>query len=326
MSLIDNSYLEKKIKIWYKEKFQKKIDSISLLSGGQSNLCYLINNNYVLKVYKPKYSYAKKDQEKYFDTAREFQPKLNKSGFTPKITQVYVDDDILEANVILMEYIAGKDLSITLSKCSEDFKFNTGQEIGSILKAIYQSETISNQSYNTQELLDTTKRHLAIAIERGVIPQNILIKSQEYIDNYIPRNISEDFVLVHGDAHLENFIKQQSKLFVIDFDLCSMALAFFETRMLLHLAFMPANLVSEELEIYYPEGSMLILVSGVIESYPEILPHKYFSEIKLIALTEILGKFDLDESVVDRIIPIRRASFMFDQIFNQSALENLLNH
>lgn len=310
--------------MWYKDRFQKEIDSISLLSGGQSNLCYLINGEYVLKIYKPKYSYATKNQQKHFDVGSKFQPALNSSGFTPKIFQVYQNDDTLEANAMLMEYIKGEDLSKTLSNAGEELKYTTGQEIGLMLKVIHQSQTILNQNYNTQELVDIVRRNLSIAIERGLLPHNIQTQSQEFINQYTPRIIAESLVLVHGDAHLENFIKQQNKLYVIDFDLCSMGLAFFEARMLLHLAFMPANLVSEELEAYYPEGSMLNLIKGIIRTYPEILPKKYLDEVKLIVLAEILRHFDLDESVGNKITPVKRASFMFNQIFNQQVLENLL--
>lgn len=311
---------------WWKRNFSnRELKSVTLLSGGQSNLCYLINKELVLKIYKPKYEYAVGNQEAHFEVGSQFQPSLNSSGFTPKVIGVYPKDELVQASAMLMEYIEGEDLSKVLAYSSdESTQYFTGKKMGEMLRVIHQTKTIPNKEYNTQKLIDIAKNKLSRAIQKGFIPTHIQDLSEQFISNYKSKIITEDFVLVHGDAHLENFIKQGSKLFIIDFDMCSMGLNFFELRILLHLAFMPANLVAEELEVYYPNSSMLTLLKGIINSYPQIMPIAYLPEIKLLALAEILQRFNLNKSSANKLTHIKRASQMFKQIFIKKSLENIL--
>ena len=314
------------IQKWWKHNFSnRKLKSISLLPGGQSNLCYLINRELVLKIYKPKYEYAIGNQKAYFEVGSQFQHTLNSSGFTPRVLGVYPKDELLQASAILMEFIKGEDLSKVLAYSNDrSTQYSIGKKIGEILRIIHQTKTIPDREYNTQKSLDIAKSKLSKAIQKKFIPTHIQNLSEQFISNYKSKVITQDFVLVHGDAHLENFIKQGNELFVIDFDMCSMGLNFLELRMILHLAFMPANLVAEELEIFYPNGSMLTLLKGIINSYPQIMPQEYLPEIKLIALTEILQRFNLNISLENNSIHIERASQMFKQIFVESLLENIL--
>lgn len=313
------------IEKWWKHNFpNRELKSVALLSGGQSNLCYLINKELVLKIYQPKYEYAVGNQEAHFAAGSQFQPSLNSSGFTPEVIGVYPEDELLQANAMLMEYIEGDDLSKVLAYSSDkSTQYSTGKKIGEMLRALHRTKTIPNQEYNTRKSVDLVKNRLSRVIQKGFIPTRIQNLSEQFISIYKSKVIVDDFVLVHGDAHLENFIKQDSKLFIIDFDACSMGLNFFELRILLHLAFMPANLVAEELEIYYPNSSMLTLLKGIIDSYPKIMPLKYLPEIKLIALAEILQRFNLDESSKNKLTQIERAGQMFEQIFIKSSLENI---
>lgn len=315
------------IEKWWKRNFSnRELKSVTLLSGGQSNQCYLINKELILKIYKPKYKYAIGNQEAHFKIGSQFQSSLNSSGFTPKVIGVYPKDELLvQASAMLMEYIEGEDLSKVLAHSNdESTQYSTGKKMGEMLRVIHQTKTIPNKEYNTQKLIDIAKNKLSRAIQKGFIPTHIQDLSEQFISNYKSKVITEDFVLVHGDAHLENFIKQGSKLFIIDFDMCSMGLNFFELRILLHLAFMPANLVAEELEVYYPNSSMLTLLKGIINSYPQIMPIAYLPEIKLLALAEILQRFNLNKSSANKLTHIKRASQMFKQIFIKKSLENIL--
>lgn len=313
------------IEQWWKLNFpSRELKSVTMLSGGQSNLCYQINNELVLKIYKPKYEYAVGNQEAHFKVCSQFQSSLNSSGFTPKVIEVYPKDELLQASAMLMEYIEGEDLSKVLAFTNdESTKYSTGKKMGEMLRVIHQTQTIPNRKYNTQKLIDIARNKLFEAIRKGFIPTHIQNLSEQFISNYKSKVITEDLVLVHGDAHLENFIKQDNELFIVDFDTCSMGLSFFELSILLHLAFMPANLVAEELEVYYPNSSMLTLLKGIINSYPKIMPLKYLPEIKLIALVEILQRFNFNEFSKNKLTHIERATQMFEQIFIKNSLKNI---
>ena len=68
---------------------------------------------------------------------------------------------------------------------------------------------------------------------------------------------------------------------------------------------------------------MLTLLKGIINSYPKIMPLNYLPEIKLIALAEILQRFNLNESSKNKLTHIERASQMFKQIFIKNSLKNI---
>lgn len=317
--------LKKNIRTWWDTNFSdQNLYKLKKFNSGQSNPCYLINSNLVLKIYKPKNALSSTDQKQHFVAASQFQPVLNSSGLAPKILGVYPDDYFLGADAILMEFIQGQDLSKALIAASDIEKFYAGRAIGSILKTVHETDSKTDQSFDTQELLAIAQSNLEKAQSMTYIPEYIRDLANQFITDYTPRIIVDDQVIVHGDVHPENFIKSKNKLLLIDWDLANIGMRFFESRMLLHMALMPANLVAKELEQHYPEGSLIDLLKGVLEVYPEILPPKYLPEIKIIALAEILSHFDLDNTVVNKITPVKRASFMFDQIFVKKFLEDLI--
>lgn len=175
MSFIDISDLKISIEKWWKHNFSnRELKSVTLLSGGQSSLCYLINKELVLKIYKPKYKYTIGNQEIHFEVGSQFQPRLNSSGFTPKVLAVYPKDELLQASAILMEYIEGENLSKVLAYSSdESIQYSTGKKIGEILRVIHKTQTIPNKKYNTQQLIDIAKNKLSRAIQKGFIPTHI---------------------------------------------------------------------------------------------------------------------------------------------------------
>jgi len=308
--------LKLNIELWWKVNFpETPFKSLVEFIAGQSHPCFLINSDCVLKIYF---------EGEHFATASHFQAVLISSGLVPKLLRVFPDDNFLGADAILMEFIQGQDLSKSLITASEIQKFDTGKQIGSILKTVHNTDAKTDQSFDTKELFTIAQDNLKKAQSMAFMPKHIYDLANQFIINYTPKIIIEDRVIVHGDAHPENFIQQKSKLFLIDWDIASMGMRIYETRMLLHMALMPANLVAQELEQYYPEGSLVTLLKGILEVYPEILPAKYLPEIKLIALAEILGHFDLDDSIKNKVTPVKRASYMFEQIFIDDILEFIL--
>lgn len=310
---------------WWQTNFPNQtLFGIKKFAGGQSNNCYLLNSSLVLKMYSPKFAYAIGGQSKHFEVGSHYQQLLSQTGFAPKIFAIYKNDPLLGTNAILMEYVDGKDLSQVIYTYSEEQKYQTGREIGKLLRSFHSAEIIPNQKYDTQVLINQTKEEYEGAKTKGLIYPELADSVESMINNYEPRIIVDNFVLTHGDAHLENFIVTKTGLRVIDLDTCSLDLPIHDMRMLLHTACMPINIVAVELEKFYSSGSLISMLKGVINEYPQVCPSKYIAEIKLIALLEILNKFNLPNSLVDKDTPRIRAMEMFNIVFEENLLESIL--
>ena len=183
---------------------------------------------------------------------------------------------------------------------------------------------IPNQDYQTEGLLEEIKTQFEGAKKKNLLFPQIQKAVENTLLTYQPRIIKDNFVLTHGDAHPENFILTRDDLKIIDLDMCKPSLRFVEMQMILHAVCMPANLVSIELEQYYPDGSLVSWLKGILAEYPEICPEKYLPEIKLITLLEILYKFNLSEAVTNKDTPRQRALSMYNMIFEENLLESTI--
>ena len=317
--------MKDKINKWWQKQFaDKPLLKIQELTGGQSHPCFLINETVVLKIYVTKYSWSNSSADTGFTKAQEFQAKLSSSGFTPKILGIYQNDKILKADAILMEYISGVNLSTVLYKYTEDQMFENGQQVGRLIQKINQTQLMRNQSFDTQELLDEINFEFNEAKQKGLLYKEIKDFYKEFVLTYKPRIIQDEFVLVHGDIHPENLIIAGSGLKLIDFDICSFGPRFQEVRILLHAGCIPADLVPEELEPFYPAGMLMSWFKGVVNSYPELAKPEFSNEIKLIAFLEILGKFNLGDNITDKNTPRGRGMEMFRLVFDKNLIEELV--
>jgi aminoglycoside phosphotransferase (APT) family kinase protein len=320
---MDNDY-ETKIKQWWRRSFPlRPLLSVQELKGGQSHPCFLLNQTQVLKIYVSKYSWTNSSESPDFIRAKEFQSKLSQSGFTPKILGIYEKDEILEADSIVMEYVEGVNLSTVLYTYSEDQMFENGQKVGKIIQQINQAEVISNQVFNTQQLVDQISVEFNQAKQKGLLYKEIEDFYNSFVLKYKPRIIQDDFVLVHGDIHPENLIITETGLKLIDFDVCSLGPRFQELSTLLHATYIPIDLVPEELETFYPAGILIPWFKGIVSSYPELVKSEFSNEIKLIAFLEIVGKFNLGDNISDKDTPRSRGVDMFRLVFREDLLDQL---
>lgn len=314
-----------KIEQWWQKQFpDKPIIKTKELVGGQSHPCFLLNDSLVLKIYVTKFSWSSGSSDMGFAKAKEFQTKLSGSALTPKILGIYQNDQILEADAILMEYISGVNLSTVLYKYTKDQMFENGQRVGSLIKTINQTQALPNQTFDTKVLVDEIDSEFNQAKQKGLLYIEIEDFYTSFVQTYKPRIIQHDFVLVHGDIHPENLIIADSGLKVIDFDVCSFGLRFQEMRMLFHVACIPADLVPEDLEPFYPEGSLIPWFNGIVESYPELVEPGFLNAIKLIAFLEIVGKFNLGKNIGDKDSPRSRGMEMFRLVFEGELLQELI--
>ena len=270
-----------------------------------------------------KYSWSSGSADKSFAKAKEFQTKLFSTGFTPKILGIYENDEILEADAILMEYLCGVNLSTVLYKYTEIEMFENGQLVGSLIKKINRTQALPNKTFDTQELVDEISFEFNGAKQKNLLYKEIEDFYTSFVKTYKPRIIQDEFVLVHGDIHPENLIITDSGLKLIDFDMCSLGPRFQEIRMLLHTACIPIDLVPESLEPFYPAGTLIPWFKGVVKSYPDLVKSEFINEIKLIAFLEILGKFNLGENIGDKDTPRSRGMEMFRLVFEKELFEQL---
>jgi thiamine kinase-like enzyme len=327
MPPVSFNIIEERVKTWLNTKYPEiTIESINMLSGGQTNLCYRINQDYVLKVYLSKQSEKSGRELRYFRNGTLLSQQFNDSGFIPRIYGVYENDEILEANALLMEYIEGKELSRILHYSNGRNRQKIGRKIGTILKYLHSSQILSNQLYDTEQLREKVITRLWKANKIGSMDKEISRFASKFVEKYESKDILTDFVVIHNDAHLENFIITPSKsLRLIDFDMLQSGPAFLEMRMILHSCLMPGNLVARDIKSEYDNLLLLEILKGILKTYPQICPMQYLEEVKMLAMSEILAMFNLPKSCADYEVARKRGKLMFDAIFKSNLLEDFIN-
>jgi aminoglycoside phosphotransferase (APT) family kinase protein len=281
--------LKNQIHQWWAANFPNEpLLSIKKPSGGAMTQSFILNENFILKVYVSKDGIE--SREGFFDNAKRAVGLLGIfEKHTPSVKGIFENDEILGASGILVEYIESTDLSNVLYKISPEKVFEHGCKVGKMIKKMHEITTVKKQEYNTQKLLDLAKKALEFATKNKLLNGENLNLINGFLSKYKPRVIQIDFVLVHQDLHPENYlIDSVGNYFLIDFDMSFVGWKIFELRKLIYAALIPAYLVPEILESFYPNKSMLDFCNGLKTVYPELFDPQYIDEIKLLNLPQIL--------------------------------------
>jgi serine/threonine protein kinase len=289
--------------------------------GGAMTQSFILNENLILKVYFSKD--GTESRENFFDKAKNAIRLLD--GFSecvPKVKGIFENDEILGASAFLSEYIESTDLSNILYNISSEKVFEHGCKVGKMIKKMHETTRVKSQEYDTQKLLDLAKKAFEFALDNKLLTNTDYDLVNEFVINYKPKIIKTDFVLVHQDLHPENYlIDSEGNYFLIDFDMSFVGWKIFELRKLTYAALIPAYLVPETLDSFYPNKSMINFWNGLKAVYPDFFDPQYIDEVKLLNLPQILYNLKKWKGTSDYSLTMD----IFEMIHKENILEELLS-
>ena len=323
MANIKYQTLDKKVIKWIGTNHPEiSITSLELLNGGQTNICYLINNDLVLKIFKSPTSFMKNiNSDRFFRNTSIIKTKINNS---PQIIGVYENDLILHTSVILMKYIHGDALSNILYKCDDNYQLILGRKIAKTLKSFHNTNTLKNQYFDTQPLLEKliTKIYFAKSFHNPAI-QNIIDFANKFAISYKARDIKTTYVTCHNDAHLNNFIVGKNRsLHLIDFDQVKLAPSFMEAKTIINSCLVPESYMTDSWRETYLGITFPNLLKNIINNYPQLINVDNIEEVKLIMLTQLITRFEEDINHPEYDLIISWSLRQFQSIFVDNILDN----
>lgn len=321
MANIKYQTLDKKVIKWIATNHPDiQLTSLELLNGGQTNICYLINNDMVLKIFKSPTSLSKTiNSDRYFRNTSIIKTKI---GNTPQIIGVYENDLILNTSAILMKYIHGDALSNTLYNFDEKYQLLLGRRIAKTLKNFHRTNIVKNQYFDTLPLLEKliTKLYFAKSFGNDSV-QNIIDYANNFVVNYKPRDIKTTYVTCHNDAHLNNFIVGRNRnLHLIDFDQVKLAPSFMEAKSIINSCLVPESYMTDSWRTKYSNLSFPNLLKSIIINYPQLINEGNLEEVKLVMLTQLITRFEEDINHPDYQIIISWSIKQYEAIFKQNIL------
>lgn len=174
-----------------------------------------------------KYLLRLSPQEKYEQTKMQIDLINKCMSLNLPVQQLIEHGELENEYYTLFEWINGNEASSVLPQLDEEIQFQLGLEAGRILKAIHSIPC--HESWNWREyFLKKIERKIETynACDDHYDNDTVLF---EVIEQYQNRLTDKQLVYHHGDYHVGNMvIDDNGKLWIIDFDRCSVGEPFEE--------------------------------------------------------------------------------------------------
>lgn len=294
---------------------QRSIESLKRFSWGQSHDTYLVNNKWVVKHYNgPK-------KVEHFAQAVWIAQELSWADFIPQTLEIIDKDE----KIVVQEYIRGQNFPEFFYRCSQLEQLDLGKRVWELLSTLHQKTHKADSVYNSQDLFDRFSRQYADALTKHDIESHIMAKAQLCLDNFKTQEFQSEISLIHKDSHFENYILSENKIFLIDWDTSWFAPFWREAGKLVQWSLIPSQIVAEELEVFYPNGSLISRLEGIKLGYPILFSHTRYQEIEMLLMKMILAKFcSTPHGGAPDAHRVARWNYLFHVLFEERYLEKLL--
>lgn len=183
--------MEKIIKL-FEENLKEKVSSIKQLSGGLSNIIYLINEKYIWKIINK-------------NTMLEIENEIKLLKKLDNYILYYEDD-----NNICYNYLEGSNITL-------NYYINNFKEIILLTKE-YHNNKFNRKDKNFWKNIIKSWLDL-LPNDINFTRKDVLVEYYNKIDEELKKiNLEDDLVLGHHDIHKGNIIINKDKLFLIDLE------------------------------------------------------------------------------------------------------------
>lgn len=249
---------------------EKIINSNELLGGlsyekvnaGFTNTIYKAGN-YIIRLC------TNEKNEERFKNEIEFYNKNKDNKNIPKLYYSDTSKSIVPYYYEIVEKINGKTLYEVWYKLTNEEKKEIVIKIIDILKKIH---SIKGESFDFSKRL---KNEINYLLKKSNITDELFDKLIELCDTYFKEN---NICLVHADLHFDNFILDEDKLYLLDFERSIYAPIDYDFKIFNLCLNAPWRWASEDTDMLAIESDYENLMSMFIECYDELRNVKYLNE------------------------------------------------
>ena len=248
--ILKNELFDSNVKI-------KKIDV------GFTNLLYLIDNKYIIKICN------NKNNEEKFKKEIEFYLKNKNNSYIPKLYLYHNSISNDDYSYLVIEYIKGKTLYNVWHSLTNSERENIIDKIVELMKSFH---SVKGDKYDWAEFIkNKLVKNFNICKEKKFFNNDEINLVNDVLNNVDPYLKSDDFCLIHSDIHFDNIIvDQDNDLKLIDFETSMCAPIDYELDIFLRMCHNPLKYASEDEEKLINPNDYKIIEPYFRKKYPEI--------------------------------------------------------
>lgn len=236
-------------------------------SSGFTCLVYIVDDEYIIKLSKSDEVKEKicKEIDFYKNFDADFIPKLISEG------------EYKGCKYAIISKIAGKSLFDVWHYLTEEKREDCVRQICVILKFFHsQDKSILAQKYINENFLQDFKNSLFDKLK-------LLGKDGETVLNYLERKFSvffneNRFAIIYNDAHFDNFIYNEGKVYLIDFDRVEYALVDYELMIFKTMCDYPTKFASESNESLVHDEDFINIYQYFKKYYEDMFNIEYIED------------------------------------------------
>ncbi len=243
------------------QKENIKFSNITKSTSGFTNEVYFADDKYVIKVSSAK-NQAKLNKEIAFykNSYLEFIPKYIASGC------------VGDCSYLIISKLKGSPLYSIWHTLDNNERKRISIQVGNILKTFNKlSQTFLEEKYVQTNWSEKWQRSFALNIDilqkRGFEVEYLKAFAKNSLDNIMSQ---QKLGLVYNDAHFDNFLKDEEKLYLIDFDRILYGSIDYELLIISQMLDNPCKFANEEDEKNVRLEDYAIVWDNLKSSYPEL--------------------------------------------------------
>ena len=245
------------------------IKSIKKIAKGFTNLLYVVNDEFVIKIC------FDKENEENFNKEINFY-KLNKNNsYIPQLYTYFISSKNNDYSYEILEKLDGNTLYHLWHTFTEKQREKIIKELVNLMKSfhMHRKKVLEWSNY----IINKLKENFDTCYQL-----NLFSKEEKDDLDFILKHISfylntSDCCLVHGDIHFDNLLlTKDHKLKIIDFETSLYAPIDYELAVFLRMCQNPWKYASQEDEEFIKKEDYQNIKKYLKEFYPEFFSLKYF--------------------------------------------------
>ena len=239
---------------------------IQKATSGFTNLVYFVDDKFVIKMSQDDAIKKKLDKETliYQNIQLSCIPAFIANG------------SVQDFQYLIIEKLKGKSLYSVWHKLSYDERKNCVNQIAKILRAFnkqdYKFLSDEYKDFDWANYLGNELKAKSFALAKMGVDANEI---NDFISNDLPNLFGQNiFGLVYNDAHFDNFIYDNGKLSLIDFDRVRVCPIDYEMLIFKTMCDNPSKFASEEDEDNIKDEDYLNIYQQFKVNYPEMFEDK----------------------------------------------------
>ena len=246
------------------------IKNIKKINKGFTNLLYIVNNKFVIKIC------FNKENEENFKNEINFYKFNGNNSYIPKLYAYFISSSKNDYSYEILEKIDGYTIYHIWHTLSEKQRKEIIKELVSLMKLFHtHRKTVLDWS---NYFIDKLKVNFHKCYQLNLFSLKEKSKLEFILNHISPYLKSYNFCLVHADIHFDNlFLTKNNKLKIIDFETSLYAPMDYELDIFLRMCRNPWKYASEEDEQFIKIEDYKNIKKYLKEFYPDIFLINHFN-------------------------------------------------